>query len=207
MISRLKKYFKQNDSIKEIMLWLISAPNSARPRIWIRLLINPFIHKKGKYARIRSSTRKDLFPFNQFVLGDYSFVEDFSTLNNGVGDVVIGHHSRVGLGCTVIGPVSIGNHVHLAQNIVLSGLNHNYEDVHRAIHEQGVSKVPIVIEDDVWIGANSVVTAGVTIGTHSVVAAGSVVTKSIPPYSVWAGTPARIIKQYNFETGEWDRVR
>lgn len=207
MFASFKAKLKDNSRLKPLIIRMISAPHTARPRLWVRLFVNPMLHKKGKGARIRFSVRKDLFPFNRFILGNHSFVEDFTTLNNGVGDLIIGDHTRIGLGCTVIAPVTIGDHVHLAQNIVISGLNHNYQDVDKTIHEQGVSTSPIVIDDDVWIGANSVITAGVTIGKHSVVAAGSVVTKSIPPYSVWGGNPARPIKQYNFESGEWDRVR
>jgi Acetyltransferase (isoleucine patch superfamily) len=207
MLEQIKLKIKENAKLKSLLLWLISAPNSARPRIWVRLFLNPLLHKRGKGSKVRFSVRKDLFPFNQFVLGEHSFVEDFTTLNNGVGDLLIGHHTRVGIGCTVIAPVSIGHHVHLAQNIVISGLNHNYEDIHVTIHDQGVSKAPVIIEDDVWIGANSVITSGVTIGKHSVVAAGSVVTKSIPPFSVWAGTPAKPIKQYNHQLRCWERIK
>jgi acetyltransferase-like isoleucine patch superfamily enzyme len=57
-----------------------------------------------------------------------------------------------------------------------------------------VSTKPVVISDDVWIGANATITPGVTIGRHSVVAAGSVVTHDVPPYTIVAGVPARIIK-------------
>jgi acetyltransferase-like isoleucine patch superfamily enzyme len=66
-----------------------------------------------------------------------------------------------------------------------------------------VSTSLITIEDDVWIGANSTVLAGVTIGRHSIVAAGSVVTRSVPPYSVCAGAPAKVVKQYDFEQKAW----
>ena len=96
----------------------------------------------------------------------------------------------------------------MAQNITVSGLNHLYEDVQRRpIHAQGVSTAPIVIEDNSWIGANVVVVAGVTIGKHAVIAAGSIVTKDIPPYSVAVGNPARVIKQFNFETNTWDQIK
>jgi len=64
----------------------------------------------------------------------------------------------------------------------------------------------ISIADDVWIGANCVVTAGVTIGKHAVIGAGSVVTKDIPPFSVAVGNPARVIKKYNSETNSWEKV-
>jgi len=134
-------------------------------------------------------------------------IEDFSTINNGVGPVVIGDHTLIGIGCVVIGPVTFGHNIILAQNIVISGLNHNYEDPDLPIVQQNVYTKLIRIEDDCWIGANAVITAGVTIGKHSVVAAGSVVTKDVPPFSIAAGNPAKIIKQYNAETKSWERTK
>ena len=125
----------------------------------------------------------------------YSVIDDFCCVNNAVGDIHIGHHTRIGLQNTVIGPVLIGNHVNLAQGVVVSGLNHNFHDSTKRIDEQGVSTSQITIGDDVWIGANSVITAGVTIGTQCVIAAGSVVTKDVPDNTVVAGCPARVIKQ------------
>jgi acetyltransferase-like isoleucine patch superfamily enzyme len=147
----------------------------------------------------------DILPFNKFHLGDNSTIEDFTTINNGVGDIYIGDRTRIGLGCTLIGPVRIGNDIRLAQNIVMSGLNHNYEDIALPISDQGVTTSPITIEDETWLGANCVVLPGVTIGKHCVIAAGSIVTKDIPPYSVAAGNPARVLKQYNPETKFWER--
>lgn len=73
------------------------------------------------------------------------------------------------------------------------------------IDEQGVNTQPVVIEDDVWVGANSVILPGVTLGKHCVVAAGSVVSHSVPSYSICAGCPAKVIKTYDFETKEWKR--
>lgn len=99
--------------------------------------------------------------------------------------------------------VTIGNNVILAQNIVASGLNHEYRDVATPIHLQKVTTAPIKIEDDCWIAANVVITAGITIGKHCVIAAGSVVTKDVPPFSVAAGNPAKVIKRYDFNAKEW----
>ena len=64
-----------------------------------------------------------------------------------------------------------------------------------SVIESGACTTPVTIEDDVWIGANVVVLPGVRIGTHSVVAAGAIVTKDVPPYSLVAGVPAKVIKQ------------
>jgi len=197
---------KSNSKLKRLAHWSILIPNQARPRLWIKWFVNPFIHKRGKGSCIRRQTRLDVVPWNKFSLGEASTIEDFSAINNGVGDVIIGNRTRIGLSNTIIGPVNIGNDVRLAQNVVLSGLNHNYEEIDSPIHEQGVSTKPIMIEDESWIGANVVILPGVTIGKHSIVAAASVVTKDIPKYTLAAGNPAKVLKKYNFETQEWEKL-
>ncbi len=180
--------------------------NEARPRWWVKRFVNPFYHKHGKGSVIRRRTRVDAFPFNRFETGDYAIIEDFSTVNNGVGDVLIGNRSLVGIGNVIIGPVTIGNDVIIAQNVVISGLNHNYANTDTPIQQQGVNTLPVNIEDECWIGANAVITAGVTIGKHTVIAAGAVVTKNIPSFCVAAGNPAKMIKQYDPVSKEWVRV-
>jgi len=201
-----KDTIKNNPSLKKLVHWLLIPSGEARPRLWVQWLVNPFLHKRGKGSKIRWRTRVDVLPFNRFELGAGSTIEDFCTINNGVGNVLIGHHTLIGMSNTIIGPVTIGNNVIMAQNIVVSALNHEYRDVSQPIHAQPILTAPVIIEDDCWIAANAVVTAGTTIGKHSVVAAGAVVTKSIPPYSVAVGNPARVIKQYNFDTKTWERV-
>lgn len=202
MFNKVKEQIKKKSHLKKQIHYLLVHPVKTRPRGWLRLFQFMYLKREEK-SIIYSSVRKDLVPFNNFFLGKSSVIESFSILNNMVGDIRIGSHSRVGLGNTIIGPVTIGNEVNLAQNIVLSGLNHNYQDPARTIISQGVNTAPIVIEDDVWIGANSVITAGTTIGRHSVVAAGSVVIHNIPPYSVAGGNPAKIIKQYDPASNTW----
>jgi acetyltransferase-like isoleucine patch superfamily enzyme len=205
-MSSIKEKIKANQKLKGFVHWLMIPPYQARPRKWVSWFVNPWYHKRGKASVIRSRTRMDVIPFNKFELGSYSTIEDFCTINNGVGDVIIGNETRIGMGNVVIGPVTIGNFVILAQNIVMSGLNHSYEDVNLPIDKQKVTTSPITVEDECWIGANVVLTAGVTVGKHSVIAAGAVVTKNIPPYSVAVGNPARIIKQYDFNQKQWVKV-
>lgn len=202
MLAKLKKKLGHNPRLKQQVLHLLVHPVKTRPRRWLRLL-QPFYLKRSKGSIIYGNVRKDLVPFNAFQLGAYSVIESFSTINNMVGAVIIGNHSRIGLSNTVIGPVTIGNQVNLAQNIVISGLNHNYRDITQPISKQGVTMIPVTIEDDVWIGANAVILAGITIGKHAVVAAGTVVTCNVPPYSVCAGNPGRIVRQYDFEQKTW----
>lgn len=197
---------KSNPKLKKFVHWCLIPKHQARPRVWVKWFVNPFFHKKGKGTTICKRTRIDVLPFQIFNLGDYSTVEDFATINNGVGAVNIGNNSRIGIGNVIIGPVTIGNNVILAQNIVMSGLNHNYTDVETPIYLQGETVATITIEDDCWIGANVVITAGVTIGKHSVIGGGAVVTKNIPPFSVALGNPAKVVKKYNFETKDWEKV-
>lgn len=197
---------KANKKLKTFVHWALIPPYQARPRKWVSWFVNPFYHKKGRHAVIRRNTRMDVMPFNRFELGDYSTIEDFCTINNGVGDVIIGAETRIGMSNVIIGPVVIGDAVMFAQNVVVSGLNHSYEDIHQPISKQKETTALITVEDECWVGANAVITAGVTLGKHCVVAAGSVVTKDIPPYSVAVGNPARVIKQYDFEKKEWVRV-
>ncbi|HVI47673.1 MAG TPA: acyltransferase [Chitinophaga sp.] len=202
----IKEKIKQHPGLKRLSLYLLMPENQARPRTWVRWFINPFVHPKGKGSLIRRRTRMDVLPFNTFRLGRYSTIEDFATINNGMGAVIIGDNTRIGIGNVVIGPVTIGNNVIFAQNIVLSGLNHGYTDPEVPISLQPCSTAQIIVEDDCWVGANSVITAGVRIGKHAVVAGGSVVTKDVPPYTVVAGNPAKVIRRYNTTTGQWERV-
>ena len=89
--------------------------------------------------------------------------------------------------------VSIGNNVFIAPNVGLHTAGHPLDSKQR---NQGIEYAkPITIEDDVWIGAGVQVCPGVTIGRGAVIAAGAVVTKEIPPYTVAAGVPAKVIRQ------------
>ena len=190
----IRERFKGNPKMKRFVDWVIMNQVETRPRWFIRMLA-PLYQHRGKHSVIHRSARMDTPPYRKFSLGDYSVIESFACINNAVGDVIIGDHTRVGLHNTIIGPVTIGNHVNLAQGITVTALNHNFEDPNKRIDEQGVGTTPVVIEDDIWIGANAVILPGVTIGHHSVVAAGAVVTKNVPPHSLVAGVPAKVIKQ------------
>lgn len=190
----IREGLKSSPKIKRFLDYLIMNQRDARPRWYIRLLAPLYQHRAWS-SKIYWSVRMDTPPYRRFWLGRKSVIESYSCINNAVGDVTIGDHTRIGIHCTVIGPVCIGNNVNLAQGITVTALNHNFEDTTQRIDEQGISTKPVVIDDDVWIGANAVILPGVTIGQHVVVAAGAVVTKDVPDYSVVAGVPAKVIKQ------------
>jgi len=93
------------------------------------------------------------------------------------------------------GVTRIGKNCLIAQGVSVIASNHSY-DLHKAMMEQAWrgDKVGVVIEDDVWIGANATVLPGVRIGTGAIVAAGSVVTTNVEPFTIVAGVPARFLK-------------
>ncbi len=202
----IKETIKTNPKLKSLTHRVLIPKNEARPRWWVRNFLNPFIHKKGKSTIIRGRVRVDLVPFNEFSIGDFSIIEDFSVINNCMGALHIGKNSVIGLSNVLIGPLKIGNNVIIAQHVVLSGLNHGYENPDVPIKDQACTTAEIIVNDDCWIGANSVIVAGITIGKHAVVAGGSVVTKDVAPFTIVAGNPAKAIKFYNHETKSWEKI-
>jgi acetyltransferase-like isoleucine patch superfamily enzyme len=156
------------------------------------------------YAEIQGLSRHGVVFGDKVTVGRFAMVRPSMYYGGPVGEgLVVGDDSNIGpysyIGCS--GGISIGSNVMMSPRVSLFAENHNFADVTRTMKSQGVTRQPIVIEDDCWIASHSVVLAGVTIGRGSIVAAGSVVTKSVPPYSIVAGSPARVIRS-RLETGE-----
>lgn len=108
----------------------------------------------------------------------------------------IGDNSTIGAMSFVAaqGGVTIGNDVIMGPGVRIFSENHEFGDSTRPIRKQGESRIGVVIEDDCWIGASAVILDGVRIGRGCVVAAGAIVTRSMPPDSVVAGVPARVVR-------------
>ncbi len=202
----IKEKIKASPLLKDAVMWTLQPTGEYRPRWWVRNLLNPVVHKVSSRAVIRRRIRLDVFPFKKFVVGDGCIIEDFTLIANAVGDVIMGKKVLIGAGSKITGPVTFGDNILLAQNVVMSGLNHNFDDITLPIVQQGFSVKEIRVDDGVWIGAGAIITAGVHIGKNAVVGAGSVVTKDVPAYSVVVGNPARIVKQYDFQLKTWIKI-
>jgi acetyltransferase-like isoleucine patch superfamily enzyme len=124
------------------------------------------------------------------------------------GIIEIGDGSYIGNNAHIYstGSIKIGKKVLIADRVYLSDNAHSYEDISHAIIDQPVRQLnEVSIGDHSWIGEN-VCIIGVKIGRHSIVGANSVVNKDVPDYTIVAGSPAKIIKRFDFDSNSWRRV-
>ena len=147
------------------------------------------IHKWEKYNKHNFVTLKDISNYKNVIVGNKSY---------GVVDALF--HSNTGE------KLYIGNYCSIAPNVLfIVASDHNYSGFStypfkvriKGDKYEASSKGSIILKDDVWIGANSIILSGITINQGAVIAAGSVVTKDVPPYAIVGGNPAKIIK-YRF---------
>ena len=139
--------------------------------------------KKYKNVIIQPTTL--LIDPDRILIGEGSWIGSYSNLRS------------------VNNQIIIGKNVLIAQMVSIISDQYDYADVHLLIKKEKTKGRNIVIEDDVWIGASSIILPGVNIGSHSVIGAGSVVTKSIPRYCVAVGNPAKIKKRYSIKLKKW----
>lgn len=143
---------------------------------------------------------------NQIQIGNNSTINDYSAIivaNDNLNDLtnsymIIGNNTYIGEFNNIRaagGIVKIGDNCLISQHITIVASNHSIKKgVLISKQKWDVKNISTEIMDDVWIGSNSVIMPGITIGEGAVIGAGSVVTKSIPPYAIAFGNPAKVIK-------------
>jgi len=129
-------------------------------------------------------------------VGAGSIIKNDCYIGPRTGYIEIGAGSSINPFCVLLGygGINIGDNVRIAAHTSIIAFNHSFTEIDVPISRQGNRSTGICIEDDVWIGTGVRVLDGVTIGKGSVIGAGAVVNKSIPPYSVAVGNPARVVK-------------
>lgn len=156
---------------------------------------------------IRCSNPKDIHIGNRVFIGADAWIDCIKQYGDQtfmprleIGDgTQIGHHSHI----MVIGHMTIGKGVMMANKVYVSDNLHGYEDVTRSCIDQPLVHRPVEIGDEVWLGENVSVLPGVKIGRHSVIGANSVVSRDIPDYCVAVGAPATVIRRY--DGSKWNR--
>ncbi|MBS0028553.1 CatB-related O-acetyltransferase [Chitinophaga sp. 2R12] len=125
--------------------------------------------------------------------GDFVVVEKGASFGR---RITLGNYSAIGVNAWIKGKVTIGNYVLMGPNVTILTQNHIFSRTDTPIYYQGATpEMPVIIEDDVWIGQNVIILPGLRICQGAIVAAGAVVTKDVPPYMIVGGNPARIIKK------------
>lgn len=119
-----------------------------------------------------TSTRR-----SHIIIGKRTAINEYNNLRAAGGDIRIGDHSQIAQFCTLVA----GNHTVDTMEFMIDA-------------PWETSRNSIEIGEDVWIGANCVILPGVTIGRGAVIGAGSVVTKNVPPYSIYVGNPAKLMR-------------
>jgi len=172
-----------------------------------RIRNNRYITSQGNliiedFAEVQGMSSEGINFGKNVSIGQFALIRpsDYYGRNIGKG-LTIGDNSNIGpynyIGCS--GKITIGENVMFGPRVSLYAENHNFDRLDISMKEQGVTTGEIIIGDDCWIASNSVIVNNVHIGKGCIIASGSVVTKDIPPYSVAAGVPAKVIKSRNKE--------
>ena len=187
----------------QAVLWLQKwryYQRSRRP--WNRALLTLELARRESFARgVVHGNALQMLREGRLELGAHVLFEPGVWLTSDTGHIAIGGGSLLNLDVMVaaVERVEIGAHCMLANGCLITDANHRFDDPDRPVPWQGfTTKGPTVLGDNVWLGANVVVTTGVTIGRRSVIGANSVVTESIPEFSIAAGAPAQVLRSISY---------
>jgi acetyltransferase-like isoleucine patch superfamily enzyme len=154
--------------------WFLRAlPNFLWPLKW--LVLHKSLKKVGKNFRFSPNS----------IFSDHRLIEIGNNVFFGEGIII-----------NTVVPVKIGNNVMFGPEVMIMGGDHNFNAVGKSMRfvKQGGLNIPVILENDVWIGSRSIILKGVKIGEGTVIGAGSLLTKSLPPYSVSIGNPCKPLK-------------
>jgi acetyltransferase-like isoleucine patch superfamily enzyme len=174
---------------------------------WNRLAIHREFMKRGAFVRwpVQGNVLEALRQ-GRLEVGEGTLLEPNVWITcSGEGRIRIGEGTFLNMNVMVAAHelVEIGDHCMFANGCFVTDANHRFDDPDKPITWQGfTSKGPTRVGDNVWCGAHVVITSGVTVGERCVIGANSVVTEDIPPFSIAAGAPAKVLKQVEYPDAE-----
>lgn len=179
-------------------VWAASRLGGSTARwLWFKLLEGSYFARLGRgtkfFGRVRfGSVEGNIFIGRGCMIGH----EIFFSASRGAC-IRLGDGCMLNTGCHVVATkgIEIGEGTLIAEYCSIRDQNHRFDDLERPLRQQGFSGEPVVIGKEVWIGRGVFVGPGVTIGDGCIIGANSVVTRSVPPYSVAVGAPARVIRR------------
>ena len=171
---------------------LISKLHSIGKNVFIRKGFSVEGHSGidlGNNVRIGKNCRFECYSngkrLGKIVVNDGCSFNHYTTILSG-GDILIGQNTRFGSFVTILGE------------------SHGINPEKGIYHKQPLICKDVIIGEYVWVGEKVIIMPGVKIGDWSIIGAGAIVTKNIPAYSIAVGNPAKVIKQFNFETHRWE---
>jgi acetyltransferase-like isoleucine patch superfamily enzyme len=184
-------------------LWLQKWKYYQRAQLpWQRVRLQLELARRQAFARgVLHGNALQMLLEGRLEIGPHALFEPGVWLTSDAGRIVIGEGALLNLNVMIaaVAHTEVGAHCMLANGCLVTDANHRFDDPDKPVPWQGfTTKGPTVLEDNVWLGANVVVTSGVRIGRRSVIGANSVVTEDIAPYSIAAGAPAKVLKTITY---------
>jgi acetyltransferase-like isoleucine patch superfamily enzyme len=182
-----------------ILRWRLStALHYERGQLpWARTGLFLALLRRGVYARRPfHGNAYQMLTQGRLEIGRRTVLESGVTVQSATGRIRLGQRVYISRGVTIgaVDLVEIGDFALVGPGCYITDGDHRFDDLVVSVPDQGMrSKGPTVLEDNVWLGANVVVTSGVRIGRRSVIGANSVVTRDIPEFSVATGIPAKVV--------------
>ena len=157
-----------------------------------KINMNGFKYFIGKKSRLISKN-------GNISMNDKVWISSYCKIEADGGKIELGYNTFINDKTYIVSKerIYIGEDCLIGPGVCIYDHDHIYSDKNVAICKQGFKSQSIYIENDVWIGANSVITKGVRIGKHSIIGANSVITKDVQPYSLVGCNPAKLIRNIN----------